>query len=47
MRIIAGAVDTTEIVQPTGMQFGQAVKRKDVLYVDTAGILAFSINEDI
>lgn len=47
MRIIAGAVNTTEIAQPTSAQFGRTVKDKNVLYVTTAGGLAYPIDGDV
>ena len=47
MQIIAGEVNTTEIAQPTSAQFGRTVKDKDVLYVTTAGGLAFPIDGDV
>lgn len=44
MRTIAGAVNTTEIAEPTSAQFGRTVVDRDVLYVTTAGGLAFPID---
>ena len=46
-RIIAGAVNTTEIAEPTGAQFGRTAVDGHVLYVVTAGGLAFPIDGDV
>ena len=46
-QIIAGAVNTTEIAQPTSAQFGRTVRDRDVLYVTTAGGLAVPIDGDV
>lgn len=43
-RIIAGAVNTTEMAQPTSAQFGRTALDRRVLYVTTTGGLAFPIN---
>lgn len=45
--IIAGVVNTTEIAEPTSAQFGRTKDDRDVLYVTTAGGLAFPINGDV
>ena len=45
--IIAGVVNTTEIAEPTSAQFGRTPDDRDVLYVTTAGGLAFPIDGDI
>ena len=46
-RIIAGVVNTTEIAEPTGAQFGRTQADGHVLYVTTAGGLAFPIDGDV
>ena len=46
-RIIAGAVNTTEIAEPTAAQFGRTAEDKNVLYVTTAGGLAIPIDGDV
>ena len=46
-RIIAGVVNTTEIAQPTSAQFGRTWEDRNVLYVTTAGGLAFPIDGDV
>ena len=46
-RIIAGVVNTTEIAEPTGAQFGRTTADGHVLYVVTAGGLAFPIDGDV
>ena len=46
-QIIAGAVNTTEIAQPTSAQFGRTVRDRNVLYVTTAGGLAVPIDGDV
>lgn len=46
-QIIAGAVNTTEIAQPTSAQFGRMVRDRGVLYVTTAGGLAVPIDGDV
>ena len=43
-RIIAGSVNSTEIRQPTSAQFGRTAADRNVLYVTTAGGLAFPKN---
>ena len=45
--IIAGAVNTTEIAQPTSAQFGRTLEDSHVLYVTTAGGLAVPIDGDV
>ena len=45
--IIAGVVNTTEIAEPTSAQFGRTKDDRDVLYVTTAGGLAFPIDGDL
>ena len=47
MEIIAGVVDTTEIAEPTSAQFGRTLIDRDVLYVTTAGGLAFPIDGNV
>ena len=46
-RIFAGLVNTTEIAQPTSAQFGRTLEDRNVLYVTTAGGLAFPIDGDV
>ena len=46
-RIIAGVVNTTEIAEPTSAQFGRTPADSHVLYVVTAGGLAFPIDGDV
>ena len=46
-RIIAGVVNTTEIAEPTSAQFGRTHADGHVLYVVTAGGLAFPIDGDV
>ncbi|MCJ1279642.1 hypothetical protein MMC21_007466 [Puttea exsequens] len=43
-RIIAGVVNTTELAQPTSARFGRTRADRRVLYVTTAGGLAFPID---
>lgn len=47
VEIIAGVMGTTEIAEPTSAQFGRTLEDSDVLYVTTAGGLAFSIDGDV
>ena len=46
-RIVAGVVNTTEIAEPTAAQFGRTPADSNVLYVVTAGGLAFPIDGDV
>lgn len=46
-RIIAGAVNTTELAQPTSAQFGRTLEDRHVLYVTTTGGLKYPIDGDV
>lgn len=47
VEIIAGVVNTTEIAEPTSAQFGRTLNDSNVLYVTTAGGLAFPVDGDV